>query len=326
MAWECFYFDFAISFLLTGVTVGFIIGSIPGADDAGRPAYTQQLFQYGIGCYEYSMLGGLMWNMANVLLCKGIGLMGQALGFPMCVGLGLISGSLTNYIIDANGTKLSLLLLGNGFALKGICAVGFLAKRKEDELSARAVSATGDQELGGASLTGEKTQVPMLRKFMICLIGGLLLGLSNIGVVNATVKPCSMSAPVNQTFFSIGVFLSSAVLVPLSVWFPVEGGAATTSLAELAGRYKQVGAKEHALSVLGGFLLCMGFFAYNLGNATKLGSAPTYSIGQSAPLVGILWGSLFFKEFHGTSARVWGIIPLVVILFIGAIISLALSG
>jgi glucose uptake protein len=325
MAWECFYFDFAFSFLVTGIVVGFIIGCTPGNGGSQSDpfsAYTQELFQYSAGCYGYSMLGGLMWNMANVLLCKGIGLMGQALGFPMCVGLGLISGSLTNYIIDGDGTNLSLLLVGDFLALLGICAVGFLAKRKEDELAARSVSLTNDTE----AAIGETLQVPMMRKFIICLVGGLLLGLSNIGVVNATNGLCSMSAPANQTFFSIGMFLSSAILVPLSVWFPVEGGAATTSLAKLAAKYKEVGTKEHCLSILGGFLLCIGFFAYNLGNATKLGSAPTYSIGQSAPVVGILWGSLFFKEFHGTSPRVWGIIPVIVALFIGAIICLAFSG
>lgn len=322
MAWECFYFNFAFSFLFTGIFVGLILGAIPNDGALPSESYTKQLFSYDGGCYGYSILGGLMWNMANVLLCKGIGLMGQALGFPMCVGLGLISGSITNYIIDGKGTDLTFLLVGDAIALAGICAVGFLAKRKEDEM-ARRESLNNDPEAANGE---EALKVPMARKFIICLVGGLLLGLSNIGVVNATSGLCFMSAPANQTFFSIGMFISSAILVPLSVWWPVEGGAATTSMAKLRESYTKVGAKEHALSVLGGFLLCMGFFAYNLGNATKLGSAPTYSIGQSAPVVGILWGTFFFKEFQGLSARVWGIIPVIVALFVGAIVCLALSG
>lgn len=335
VAFECFYFNFAISFLLTGIIVGFIIGYIPG--EAGESDYTHDLFSYDGGCYFYSMLGGLMWNMANILLCKGIGLMGQALGFPMCVGLGLISGSLTNFVIDGAKTKKGPLFSGDFMALLGICAVGFLSKRKEDELAEIRTSLTGDSsqlsETGShandaeaATAIGEVLQVSMARKFIICLTGGLLLGLSNIGVVNATNGVCTMSAPANQTFFSIGVLLSSAFLVPLTVCFPVEGGSPTTTLAQLRAKYKEVAGTEHCLAALGGFLLCMGFFAYNLGNATDLGSAPTYSIGQSAPVVGILWGTFFFKEFNGTSARVWGIIPVIVAFFIGAIISLALSG
>jgi glucose uptake protein len=325
MAWECFYFDFAIAFLTTGIIVGLIIGSIPGDASGHHDPYTTELFSYGAGCYGYSMLGGLMWNMANVLLCKGIGLMGQALGFPMCVGLGLISGSITNYIIDGAGTKLGLLLAGDFLALLGLCAVGFLASSK-DEYLRKHVPLTTQNDPEAAPEANR--QVSMMRKFIICLVGGLLLGLSNIGVVNATSPSgsCGMTAPANQTFFSIGVFLSSAVLVPLSVWFPVEGGAATTTLSELAALYRRACAKDHALAVLGGILLCLGFFAYNLGNATKLGSAPTYSIGQSAPVVGILWGTFFFKEFHGTGPRVWGIIPVIVLFFLGAIICLAFSG
>jgi len=152
------------------------------------------------------------------------------------------------------------------------------------------------------------------------------MGLSNIGVVIPTLDPCSMSAPANQTFFSIGMFVSAGLLVPLSVWYPLEGGPAVTTLAKLAKKYTEAGAKEHSLAALGGFLMCTGGVAYNLGNGTQLGPAPTYSIGNSAPLIGILWGSLFFKEFQGTSVRVWGIIPGVVVLFIMAIASLALSG
>merc|ERR1712032_1268960 len=100
-----------------------------------------------------------------------------------------ISGSLTNYIIAGHGTKLSMLLAGDFLALLGICAVGFLASRKEQELEKSAP--LNDPEAAAQAAT----QVSMIRKFTICLIGGLLLGLSNIGVVNATSGACPMSAP-----------------------------------------------------------------------------------------------------------------------------------
>lgn len=320
MAFELFYLDFAISFLLTGIVGGFIVGSIPSDNDTTR--YIDELFGHGFDKYLFSMLGGLMWNMANILLCKGIGLMGQALGFPMCVGLGLISGSVTNYIIAPGDTKAGILAAGDVLALLGICAVGFLANRKDAELAQTKEPLTDNEE----GVRGDEHQPSMMRKFLICLTGGLLLGLSNIGVVNATSGEDKLSAPTNQTFFSLAVFASSAVLVPLSVCFPLEGHKPNTTPGAILAKYKDVQCKDHLLAFLGGFLLCCGFFCYNIGNGTQLGSAATYSIGQSAPVVGILWGTFFFKEFSGTSCNVQGIIPVVVALFLGAIVCLAMSG
>lgn len=337
MAWECFYCNWAIAFLVTGIVLGLIVGSVPG-DVTETQAYTSQLFSYGGICYGYSMLGGILMNMANVLLCKGVGLLGQALGFPMSTGIGLISGSIVAYIIEPEGTELSFLVVGNLIALLGIFSIGLLAKRKEDELPQGFIDTKGSDEAASESparynleidartlAAGSQAtkQVSMLRKFLICVAAGLLLGLSNIGVVNAYSKPCSMSAPANQTFYSIGLFLSSTVLIPLTVWFPVEGGAATTSFAKIRANYRQTAWKEHALSIVGGSFLCIGCFAFTLANGTRLGPAAAYSIGQSAPVVGILWGTFFFKEFRGTTARVWGIIPAIVALFIGAIVCLA---
>lgn len=263
-----------------------------------------------------------MWNMANVLLCKGIGLMGQAVGFPLCVGLGLISGSVTNYVITPSSTKPGMLALGDGIALAGICMVGFLAYRKDEELKAKQPLQDAEEQEGETKLDAD---VPLVRKSIICLVGGLLLGLSNIGVVNATNGSDALSPPTNQVFFSVGVFFSSAILIPLTVWYPVEGYAPSTTLSEIWSRYKDITAQDHLLSVLGGFTLCMGFFFYNEGNGSPVSAAAVYSIGQSAPVVGILWGTFFFREFKDTSAGVFSLVPVIVALFVGAIVSLAFS-
>merc|ERR1712039_10589 len=167
----------------------------------------------------------------------------------------------------------------------------------------------------------------MLRKVVVCAIGGLFLGISNIGVTGATSDTflvCNMSPYANQAFFSLGVFLMSCVMVPLVVAYPIEGGAGASLAARLSG-YTKLSARDHFLSAFGGFVLCMGFFFFTLGSP-QLGSAAAYSIGQSAPLVGILWGTFFFKEFKGTSCRVQGLIPVVILLFVGAIALIGKAG
>jgi len=333
MAFELFYFDWAISFLLTGIIVGFIIGSLPGScgavdlngnrdDGACGKNYGSELFNHAFGKYILSLLGGIMWNIANILLCKGIGLMGQAVGFPLCVGLGLISGSITNYFIAPDTVKVGMLALGDAIALLGIIMVGLQAHIKEKEESVKAL-------LKDPETLQPEQHVSLVRKSIICFVGGLFLGISNLGVVNATSGSDALSPPANQTFFSIGVFLSSAILIPLSVWAPFEGFAATTTWKDIWAGYKYVNCADHMLATLGGFLLCLGFFFYNEGNgadqAHPLSPAACYSIGQSAPVVGILWGTLFFREFKDSSMKVCGLIPVIVALFVGAIVVLANS-
>lgn len=337
MPFELFYLEWAMSFLLTGFVVGFIFGVIPGKNPAPGyedASYVTELFGHSVGTYLYSMLGGLLWNMGNVLVCKGIHLMGQAIGVSMCAGLGLVSGSITSYIIDRKDTSLGLLLGGDAIALVGICAAGLLFYRRDQELARRTVGDTivKDQELiqkaapdafvnQDVEMQPEKAhEISMARKFIVCLCGGLLLGLSQIGVNSATTGDDAMSPSANQSFFSLAVFISSCIMIPLSVAFPLEGHTADTTFWEIVGKLRDVSAAEHCLAILGGFLMCMGFFLLNLGNATQLGPAPTASIGRSTPLVCILWGTFFFKEFAGTSFRVWGIIPVIVLLFLAAIV------
>lgn len=322
MAFELYYFDWGFSFICTAIVVGIILGYLPGEianENFSGDNFFQELFGHKFGTYCLSILGGILWNTANILLCKGIGMMGQALGFPLCVGVGMVTGSIVSYII-AGTSNVTMLIVGVILGVIGICFVGFLASRKEKEMQAQQTNEPLQKDVENQENVHEAS---MARKFIICLVGGLLLGLSNFGVNGATTGSDAMSAAANQVFFSVGVILCSIILVPLSVVFPLEGHKATTTMRQIFAKYKDVQAKDHFLAALGGFTLCCGFFWFNIGNGTDLGPAATYSIGQSAPLVGIAWGTFFFREFAGTSWNVKGIIPIVVAFFLAGIICLA---
>merc|ERR1719245_241969 len=137
MRFEHYYFDFAASILVTGVVGSFIGGSIPG--EMSDTPFLTELWSYKEDCYFFSLLGGIIWNMACTLLGKGISMMGQAIGFPLCTGTGLISGSLIAYIIAPGHTKVQFLVLGNFLALCGICTAGYVAHLKEQETVTSAV-------------------------------------------------------------------------------------------------------------------------------------------------------------------------------------------
>jgi glucose uptake protein len=74
----------------------------------------------------------------------------------------------------------------------------------------------------------------------------------------------------------------------------------------------------------GGFVWSVGFIANSLsGNA--LGFALSYSIGQSAPMVATLWGILYYREFEKAPVKSLHYVGLMFLLYIGAIVLIALS-
>ncbi|CAJ1340386.1 unnamed protein product [Effrenium voratum] len=177
-------------------------------------------------------------------------------------------------------------------------------------------------EAGEATKTMRKPG--MMRKLIVCITGGLLLGFSNIGIGKATSAPCLLSPYANQFHFSIGVLITSLVMLPIVTACPIDRSE-PANLCSVLRQWGSVRRKNHLLAVLGGFILCMGFFFFNLGSKA-MNLTISYCIGQSAPLVGILWGTFFFKEFAGTPAGVWGLVPVVCGLFATAIALIAAAG
>ncbi|CAE7227489.1 TY1B-JR1, partial [Symbiodinium necroappetens] len=93
------------------------------------------------------MFGGIVWNLANILLCKGIGMMGNAIGFPLCVGLGMVTGAVVAYVQDPK-SDLKFLVPGVFLALCAISTVGLLSYRKDQEGFRRADS-SDESEVDG---------------------------------------------------------------------------------------------------------------------------------------------------------------------------------
>eukprot|EP00435_Cladocopium_sp_Y103_P050432 s272_g15.t1 len=346
MPFQLYYTNFTLSFLVTGFVVGLLGGSLGSGGEMYdfHTAFLEEITGTGHSgeCYVWGMLGGVVWNLANILLCKGISMMGNAIGFPLCVGLGMVTGAIVAYVQDPK-SNLTFLVPGVIVALMGICTVGFLSYRKDKEVEfRRQASGTSDEsseaesgETSGTADSGPEqidVEVPakaakapgMIRKLVVCILGGLLLGFSNIGIGKATSEPCLLSPYANQFHFSVGVFITSLVMLPIITSFPIEGGE-SSQIARVFRGYRQVELRQHLLAILGGFILCMGFFFFNLGNKS-MNLTVSYCIGQSAPLVGILWGTFFFKEFAGTSEKVWGLVPVVCLLFAGAIVLIAAAG
>ena len=91
---ELFYWDYVIGILLFSIFSALTLGSI---GDQGRSfiADLQQADSSNIGS---AILGGIIFNAANILFSAAIAIAGMAVAFPIGIGLALVQR-----IIEAHG-------------------------------------------------------------------------------------------------------------------------------------------------------------------------------------------------------------------------------
>ena len=88
----------------------------PGEGGRGFLADMRQADPANIGS---ALLGGIVFNAANILVVAAIALAGMSVAFPVGIGIALIAGVLVNYIGAPQGDA-TLLFTGVGFIVAAI--------------------------------------------------------------------------------------------------------------------------------------------------------------------------------------------------------------
>src|SRR6266403_1833487 len=96
---ELFYWDYVIGVLLLSLILGLTLGS-HGA--AGRP-FLADLAQASHSSRHSALLGGAIFNLANILLVAAIDIAGMSVAFPVGIGIALVLGVILNYVADPIG-------------------------------------------------------------------------------------------------------------------------------------------------------------------------------------------------------------------------------
>jgi glucose uptake protein len=91
---ELFYWDLIIGILLMSLVAAFTVGSM---GETGR-SFVEDIKQADISSIVFAMLGGLLWNLGNLLLVAAIAIAGMSVAFPIGGGLAWILGIILNYI------------------------------------------------------------------------------------------------------------------------------------------------------------------------------------------------------------------------------------
>jgi len=125
---ELFYWDYAIGVLLLALIMGLTLGS---SGTLGR-SFAADLSQASGASIGSALLGGTIFNLANILLVAAIEIAGMAVAFPVGIGLALIIGVVLNYVAAPVG-NVGLLSLGVGLVILAITG-GLPACRQNSSL------------------------------------------------------------------------------------------------------------------------------------------------------------------------------------------------
>jgi glucose uptake protein len=265
---ELFYWDYVVGILLTSLLFAFTLGS---TGNEGR-SFMTDLAQANGGNIRSALLGGVIFNLANILLIAAISIAGMSVAFPVGIGIALIWGVVDNYVKvpTANPT-----LIFSGVALIAIGIVVNAIAYKRLTVNTQKVSTKG---LGISMLAGI-----LMAQFYGFVVDGMTM--------NFTSPEAGKLTPYSAIFlFSCGIFLSNIVFNSILMRTPVQGHPVNY------GDYLKGDSKSHFTGILGGIIWCIGM-SFSIIASDKAGPAISYGLGQGAVLVAAVWGVFIWKEF-----------------------------
>ena len=265
---ELFYWDYAVGIFLVSLILAFTMGST--SHDAA--SFLNNVRSADTNNIVSTMVGGAIFNLANLLLVAAIDMAGLAIAFPVSIGIALVVGVISSFAIQMKGNA-PLLAAGVVCALIAVVMDG---------------KAYGSLAIAGRSVSK--------KSIIVCVVSGVLMGLWAPFVARAMTNGNTL-AP-----YSIAVFLTLGALLSCLIWNiyfmkrPLVGEPVS-----FAGFFSGP-ISGHALGLLGGFIWGIGM-VFNLVAASFTGVAISYAIGQSAPMVAALWGVFAWKEFEGAPGK-----------------------
>jgi glucose uptake protein len=287
---ELFYFDYSFGVLLAATIYALTFGDL-GADGFG---FIDDLAHAGKRQIGFGGLGGIVFNLANMLLVAAISVAGLAVAFPVGIGMALVIGVIWNYALKPQGNP--VLLFSGAAIIVGAIIV--------DALAYRAHAARGSQ--AGVRKGGAKG-------ILLSLVSGVLMGSFFPLVELGKAGPLGLGPYAIGFVFAIGVFVSTFGFNLIFMNMPVEGPPVRIS------EYFKGTFGQHVLGIVGGMIWATGaianFAAASAPESVQVGPAISYAIGQGATMVSALWGLLVWKEFAGADARVKMLIAVMLLLF-----------
>lgn len=276
---ELLYWDYTLGVLALTLVLGLTLGS---NGTAGRP-FLEDLGQASHASIHSALIGGAVFNLANILLVAAIDIAGMSVAFPVGIGLALVLGVILNYRADPIGN--AALLFGGVLLVVLAIIIDAVAYRKIPGTAA------------GVSTKG----------LLLSLACGGLMGFFYRFVAAsmypdfAAPQPGKLGPYAAVFVFAVGIFISNFILGTIIMKKPFVGEP--VSFAD----YFKGALVSHLAGFVGGMIWGVGM-SFNIIAAGRAGFAISYGLGQGATMVAALWGVFIWKEFRsapkGTNALI----------------------
>ena len=303
--YELFYWDYVIGMVLFALILAFTAGSI---GEAGRP-FIADLKQASGTSLLWIVLGGVIFNLSNILLSASTSIAGMSVAFPLGVGLALVLGVVNNYrVAVAQGSKtgdVTLLVIGVLLVVCAIVCNGVASGRKGDSGISKA-----DQRKG----------------IILALLAGVIMSFFSSFVMRAmdttnfvTPEAGKVTPYTAIVVFTLGVLLSNFLFNTIAMRKPFVGEPVSY------GQYFKGNCSTHLVGMLGGAIWCLGT-ALSYITAEKAGPAVSYALGQGAPMIAAIWGVFIWKEFKGAKKGTGALLAAMFVLFVAGLASIVVAG
>jgi len=285
-----FYWDYSLGIVILSLLFGITLGS---NGDVGQ-GLVANLVQSSPKILMYAILGGVIFNLANLLLVAAIDLTGMAIAFPIGIGLALVLGVFVNYLPDPEAYHSGYLFAGVGLVAVAII-INAIAYKKVTK--------------------GEKST----KGILLSLVAGLLMSFFYRFVADSMspsfeVIETGTLTPYTAVFvFSIGIFISNFLFNLYFMKKPVSGNA-----VGFIDYFKQGNFKLHMVGILGGVIWCLGMLL-SIMSGEKAGFAISYGLGQGATLIAAIWGVFVWKEFKNSPKDTNGLLTMMFVCFLAGL-------
>lgn len=290
---QLFYWDYTVGLIAGAAVWGLTFGTF---GSTGMP-FLQDVARTSPHALLLAFAGGAVFNIANLLLVAAIDIAGLAVAFPVGIGLALVVGAVSNYILSPKGNP--LLLFGGIALVVGAIVLDATAYRQRE--------------------TGQPKSTR--RGLIISLFSGLLMG-SFYPLVSGAMNGEHATGPYAAAlFFAIGVAVCAVPVNYFFMRFPLDAGQPV----EMRD-YQMAPVRWHMAGILGGAIWCTGALSNFLASkAHMVGPAVSYSIGQGATMISAAWGVFVWHEFASAAPKAKVLLTWMFILFLCGLGTIAVA-
>jgi len=288
---QLYYWDYSIGVLILALALAFTLGS---HGPAGR-GFLEDLGQAEASALASAFIGGVVFNLANILLVAAIDIAGLAVAFPVGIGLALSVGVVNNYVAVPVGNP-AILFLGVSLVIVAIILDAVVYKR---------LPGSGNREVA--------------KGLILSIVAGIAMGFFYRFVAasmaeNFTAPGPGLLTPYTAvTVFSIGLLVSSFAWNTLVMYRPFAGDPVSYS-----DYFKKGTVRLHLTGILGGIIWSIGM-ALSILASGAAGYAISYGLGQGATVVAAFWGVFIWREFRNAPRGTGGLITLMFACFIAGL-------